>query len=368
MHGPNGRARVYLLLAIEVLERFAWLSWFQTLTLRRVDSGPFLLLTYTLPIAFAPVVSTLGSGAGLLVALIGYAVAYLASATSAVGPWLIVVASALYKASFGPTLKTVGTSTDFARQYFVVNLGSAIGSFSYAAIIQWAGLRGFDWFCSALLMGAATLALGVRGVQSEEVTVTTKLTSWPTLIMFAASLLPITTVYWLFIDRYRVATMPLFTQAGLPSGVLLGALCLWVLAWSALLSSRRMSGVLRQGTFLIVVSGIVYALFFVLLGLAHKFDMASAWLVLLLCGLFTFAESLCGAVMQRVLMERAPKVAVGAAAFFCVMGLGGLLASRLAMVLPVPSHGAFLFWAAALVLVSPALVLGLRLNRTVGPD
>lgn len=357
MHGSHGRASVYLLLTIECIERFVWLSWFQTLVLRKVDTGPILLFNYTLPMAIAPLVSRIGAGVVLTTALAAYALAFFASsATSSL--WLVVAASALYKSSLGPTLKERGTGTDFARLYLVINLGAAVGSFTYSAIIHRLGISGFDVICGCMLMVAAALSLpffSVRGAQSKA----TAQSSWSRLLVLSACLLPLLTAYWLFIAHYRIATLTMFEQAGLPSGSLMGALCLWVMIWSAVCTHPKMSPVLQQGTPLIFCGGIVYALFYVLLGLTHQSGMATPWLVILECGLFTLAEAMCGAVMQRLLMERAPTSTIGASTFFALMGLAGWLASRVSAVIPVVPESRILFWAAAIVLLTPALMLSL---------
>lgn len=356
MHGSHGRARIYPLLAIECIERFVWFSWYQTLSLREADSGPILLLTYTLPIALAPLASRIGTGVALALALVGYALSFFAS-SFVPGPWLIVVSSGLYRASFGPTLKERATERDFARLFFAVNLGVAVGSFAYSPVIRRVGLAGVDMACGGLLLVAAALAVPLFRTRSEPDN-RSRDASWSSLAVFCAYLLPLFTAYWLFVDHYRKASIPLFVGAGLPAGTLMGALCLWVLFWSAVCSHRAMAGVLQRGPMLLFLGGLLYAVFFVVLGVTYQAGTVTPWVLLAECGLFTLAESLCGAVMQRLLMEHAPKASIGSAAFFCMMGIAAWLASRLVGILPAVNHGGLLFWAAAIVMLSPALMLG----------
>lgn len=358
--GEGKRARSVLLVAlltIQSIERFFWMHWFLGLQGRTtLGAGLLLFVTYMLPIALAPMVDRIGSGRGVLAGTLLYAFGFLtATATPALGIWLVVAASAVHKTAVGPTLSDVGDNRAYPLLYLAANVASGASAFAYGWLDRTVGISGMDGIACASFVVASVLALSLRhiaGVKNSS----TSTGSFSKVVSLGLCQLPIYVCNWKFQTDYRVSITPLFATAGMPQGSLWGTVCLVVTLCSYGLGMERCTGLLKDGRGVLFRGAILFVGYYALAGLTAEhsshFPAAYPFVILAESVLFAMADSLVGAVSQRLMVEAAPTKALGAAGYFCAVGAGALLAYLIGS-----TARPLLFVLAGIGLLTPVLMI-----------
>lgn len=325
-------------LAIQALERAANTYWFLTLGLRLLPVGVVVAAGYLLPVPLAAVAERIGSGRCVAAALLLTALGFVAGGSNPdVAAGLITLGSALFRASFGPTLARSDDPGIFPLANVTINLAATLTGLWYGRGLVALGPRQLDYCMAMGLLLAFAVAiplLPVRGVRSAAfVAPAAAALSETNYLRFAASLLGHLLVYvplWGYQTTYRESQVELMRACGLPIGAVFGTLCATAMLTSMLLGMRRASRALEQVQLLQVTGSLLVcgsllaarAIDSAQLVASHK-----CALVLAGAGVYGVGEALFASVAQRSLMSLAPSREVGSAAYFATIGLGAFLST-----------------------------------------
>lgn len=327
-------------LAIQALERAANTYWFLTLGLRLLPMGVVVSAGYFLPIPLAGLAERIGSGRCVAAALLLTALGFVAAGSSplaAVG--LITVGSALFRASFGPTLASSDDPGLFPLANVTINLAATVTGIWYGPGLAALGPRRLDYCMAAGLLLAFAVAIPLLPIRSARLPrgAGRPAAAPPTgnnYLCFAVSLLGHFLVYvplWGYQTTYRERQIELMRACGLPIGAVFGALCAAALVTSVLLGTRRARGLLLDQVQSLQVTGsLMVCASLLAAGTIDSARLAASHkcaLVLANAAFYGVGEALFAAVAQRILMSLAPNREIGSAAFFLTVGLGAFVSA-----------------------------------------
>lgn len=325
-------------LAIQALERAANTYWFLTLGLRSLPIGVVVSAGYFLPIPLAGLAERLGSGRCVAAALLVTAVGFVAAGSStdlAVG--LITLGSALFRASFGPTLARSDDPAIFPLANVTINLAATLTGMWYGSGLAVLGLHRLDFAMTMGLLVALAMAvplLPIRGVKAGRgVGPPAAISPTGSYLRFAVSLVGHVLVFvalWGYQTTYRERQIGLMSACGLPIGAVFGTLCAAAMLTSVVLGMRRSRPLLDQVQLLQVSGSIMIcasllaacAIDSAQLAVSHR-----CGLVLANAAFYGVGEALFSSVAQRSLMSLAPNREAGSAAYFAAVGLGAFLSA-----------------------------------------
>lgn len=324
-------------LAIQALERAANTYWFLTLGMRVLPIGLVVSAGYFLPIPLAGLAERIGSGRCVVAALLLTALGFVAAGNSplaAVG--LITVGSALFRASFGPTLARSDDPGLFPLANVTINLAATLTGIWYGRGLAGLGVHRLDYCMATGLLLALAVAiplLPIRGVRAERRVGSPTAPPTSNYLRFAVSLLGHVLVFvtlWGYQTTYREKQIGLMRACEMPIGAVFGALCAAAMVTSVLLGMRRARRLLDQVQLLQVGGSLMLCASLLAAGAIDSAEMTATHkctLVLWNAAFFGVGEALFASVAQRILMSLAPNREVGSAAYFATVGLGAFISA-----------------------------------------
>lgn len=337
-YAPGASALRTRFLVIQALERAANTYWFLTLGLRLLPIGIVVSAGYFLPIPLAGVAERLGSGRSVVAALLLTALGFVAAGSSPIlAAGLITLGSALFRASFGPTLARSDDPALFPLANVTINLAATLTGIWYGSGLAALGPRRLDYVMAAGLVVAFAVAvplLPIRGVTAGR-GMGTAVAGWRSgnCLRFVVSLLGHVLVFvslWGYQTTYREKQIELMRACDLPIGAVFGTLCAAAMVTSVLLGTRLARRLLDQVQLLQVGGSLMLCASLLVAGAIDSAQLVprqKCALVLANAAFYGVGEALFSSVAQRILMSLAPNREIGSAGYFAAVGLGAFLSA-----------------------------------------